>query len=176
MGHADSVRLHEQTTNVDRFAAGCAAAFILVLGVAAFWDPSIRVLHAVEAVPYGLAAILCLQRKKLGYLLGFASGVFWLWMAGTLTTFVRNGFERVIMLITTGHVDRWDQFIAAPAALATGGLAVYSAWGYSRLPTKRPTDLALLVAVFATVALFFVAIFWIFAPRYLTLFSRFISQ
>jgi hypothetical protein len=160
---------------VDRLAAGCAAAFIVVLGIAAVWDPSIRVLHAVEALPYALAGILCLQRRKLGYLLGFASGVFWLWMAGTLTSFVRNGFERMIMLITTGHVDRWDQFIAAPAALATGGLAVCSAWGYSRLRTKRSTDLALLVAAFAIVALFFVAIFWMFAPRYLALFSRFIN-
>jgi hypothetical protein len=160
---------------VDRIAAASAMAFIAMLGVAAAWDPSIRALHAVEAIPYALAAILCLLRKKLGYLLGFASGVFWLWMAGTLTTFVRNGFERVGMLFTTGHVDRWDQLIAAPAALATGGLAVCSAWGYWRLEKKRPIDLVLLVALFGIVALFFVAIFWIFTPRYLTLFSRFIN-
>ena len=30
---------------------------------------------------------------RLAYPLGFASGAFWLWTAGFLTTFVRNGFE-----------------------------------------------------------------------------------
>jgi len=32
---------------------------------------------------------------------------------------VRNGFERVSMLLRTGHVDRPDVFIAAPAAVVT---------------------------------------------------------
>ena len=72
------------------------------------FDSSIRTLHAFEAVPYAMAAVLCLRQRKAGYILGVASGIFWLWMAGTLTTFVRNGFERVAMLIQTGHVDRWD--------------------------------------------------------------------
>ena len=54
-------------------------------------------------------------------MLGAASGAFWLWMAGTLTTFVRNGFERVAMLLRTGRVDRPDILIAAPAAFVTGG-------------------------------------------------------
>jgi hypothetical protein len=92
-------------------------------------------------------------------------------MAGTLTSFVRNGFERVVMLLATGHVDRWDQFIAAPAALATGGLVVFSVWGYSGVPAKGPTDLALFVVVLAIVALFFVMLFWFLAPRYLNLFN-----
>src|SRR6188474_2861191 len=89
-------------TAVDRLAAGCAALFILILGIAAYWDSSIRVLHVFEALPYGLAGVLCLRRSRLGYMLGAASGGFWLWMAGTRTSFVRNGFERVAMLVTTG--------------------------------------------------------------------------
>src|SRR5262245_58252408 len=76
------------STAVDKLAAVCAAIFILVLAIAAYWDPSIRVLHVFEAIPYGLASVLCLRQRKAGYLLGAASGVFWLWMAGTLTTFV----------------------------------------------------------------------------------------
>ena len=90
-------------------------------------------------------------------------------MAGTQTTFVRNGFERVTMLITTGHVDRWDQFIAAPAALSTGGLVVFSLWGYLQAPTKRPVDLVHFVAVLAVVPLFFAVIFWLFTSAPLTL-------
>ena len=146
-----------------------------MLGISAYWDASIRVLHVLEALPYGLAALLSVRQRKLGYLLGVASGGFWLWMAGTQTSFVRNGFERLTMLITTGHVDRWDQFIAAPAALSAGGLVVFSLWGYSRLPTRRPSDLVHFIGAVAAIAVFFALIFWLAAPRYLTLFKRLIG-
>jgi hypothetical protein len=49
------------------------------VGYFRLWDSSIRILHAFEALPYGLAAVLCLRQRKLGYLLGAASGAFWLW-------------------------------------------------------------------------------------------------
>ncbi len=93
-------------------------------------------------------------------------------MAGTRTTFVRNGFERVAMLLRTGHVDRWDQFIAAPAALATAGIVAFSVWGYLRARGKASTDVVLLAVAFGVVAGFFLAIFVAFAPQYLALFSR----
>ena len=163
-------------TAVDKIAAGCAAIFVFVLGLSAYWDSSIRVLHVFEALPYGLAAILCLRQRKLGYMLGAASGGFWLWMAGTQTSFVRNGFERVAMLLTTGHVDRWDQFIAAPAALSTGGLALFSLWGYARTRAKAPVDAIIFVGVLVSVALFFATLFWLFAPQYLRLFNRLLGQ
>lgn len=76
------------------------------------------------------------------------------------------------MLITTGHVDRGDQFIAPPAALSTAGLVVFSLWGYGRLRTKTLADLALFVVILGLVAAFFITLFWLFAPRFLTLFDR----
>jgi hypothetical protein len=164
-----------RATTADTLIAACGAGFILVLGISAYWDPSIRVLHLFEAVPYGLAALLSLRQRKLGYLLGAASGGFWLWMAGTQTSFVRNGFQRLMMLMRTGNVDRWDQFIAAPAALFTGGLVLFSLWGYLRCPGKRPVDVLSFVGVLAMVVSFFLGIFWLFAPQYLTLFKRLIS-
>jgi hypothetical protein len=97
-------------------------------------------------------------------------------MAGTRTSFVRNGFERVVMLVSTGHVDRWDQFIAAPAAIATGGLVLFSLWGYSRLRAKSLLDLAAFVLALALVAAFFVTLFWTFAPQYLALFSGLLKR
>ena len=96
-------------------------------------------------------------------------------MAGTLTTFVRNGFERVAMLVTTGHVDRWDQFIAAPAALSTGGLVLFSVWGYSRVRPRPASDLVLFLLMFILVAAFFIAIFWLFKPQYLGMFRRLVG-
>jgi hypothetical protein len=161
---------------VDILAAACAATFIVILGLAAYWDRTIRVLHAFEALPFAAAAVLCLRRRRLGYMLGVASGGFWLWTAGTLTTFVRNGFERVTMLLRTGHVDRPDILIAAPAALATGGLVIFSLWGYSRIRRTSWRDLGMLVATTGLVAGFFIAIFAAFAPQYLGMFQHLVGR
>src|ERR1051326_4048907 len=90
----------------DALIAICALGFVIVLAIAAYWDPTIRVLHAVEAIPYVAAAILCLKRLRFGYPLGAVSGAFWLWSSTFLTTFVRNGFERFAMLIRTAPLDR----------------------------------------------------------------------
>ena len=155
---------------IDTLAAVCATAFIVILGIAAYWDRTIRVLHVFESLPYIVAASLCLRQRKFGYMLGAASGAFWLWTAGILTTFVRNGFERVSMLLRTGHVDRPDIIIAAPAALVTSGLVIFSLCGYSRLRNKSWRDLGLFVAATGLVAGFFVAIFAAFAPQYLNMF------
>ena len=157
---------------MERLAAACAWVFVAILAIAACWDPTIRALHAFEAMPYLAAAALSLRRKKVGYLLGMASGLFWLWMAGTRTTFIRNGFERVGVLLRGGHVDRPDVLIAAPAACATGGLVLFCAWGYSRLGDRSWRDLGALAGLTAGVAAFFLAIFAAFAPRYLSMFSH----
>ncbi|MGD0782326.1 MAG: hypothetical protein ABSA30_05650, partial [Candidatus Aminicenantales bacterium] len=82
---------------IEMLAAGCAIVFILILGISAYWDRTIRVLHVFEALPYAAAAVLVLRRNKLGYTLGAVGGAFWLWTAGLLTTFIRNGFERAAM-------------------------------------------------------------------------------
>jgi hypothetical protein len=157
---------------IDALAAGCAVAFVVILGIAAYWDRTIRVLHGFESIPYIVAAVLCLRQRKLGYMLGAASGAFWLWMAGTLTTFVRNGFERTATLLRTGHVDRLDILIAAPAAAVTAGLVLFSLWGYSRAPNKSWSDLGLFVVATGAVGGFFIAIFAAFAPQYLGMFRH----
>ncbi len=156
----------------DVAAAACAAMFVAVLGVSAYWDPSIRALHVFESLPYLAAAILCLRRSKVGYALGVASGLSWLWMAGLLTSFIRNGFGRLVILFRTGAVDRLDILIAVPAALATGGLVLFSVAGYARLANKSWRDLALLAGALLVVQAFFVLLFAAFAPRYLGMFQR----
>ena len=122
------------------------------------------------------AAVLCLRQRKSGYLLGVASGAFWLWTAGMLTTFIGNGFQRIAMLLRTGHVDRPDVLIAAPAACVTGGLVLFSLWGYFRMRNKSWRDLGLLVAISGIVTAFFIAIFAAFAPQYLGMFTHLFSR
>jgi hypothetical protein len=155
----------------DRLAIASDALFIAILAVAAYWDASIRVLHLFEAVPYVLAAALITRRRRVGYMLGVACGAFWLWMAGFLTTFIRNGFERLASLVLTGHVDRWDIFIAVPAAVGTGGLMLFSVVSYLRSGDKRLLDAAWFLGTLALVAGYFVLIFRLFAPQYLGMFG-----
>jgi hypothetical protein len=149
--------------------SACVAVFVVILGVSAWWDPTIRVLHLFEAVPYIAAAALGLRRKKFGYLLGIAAGALWLWIAGTRTTFVRQGFAQAGILLQTGQIPHPDVLIAAPAALSTGGLALFSLWGYVRLRNKSWMDLALAAAAAGLVLAYFIAIFAAFAPRFLRL-------
>lgn len=149
-----------------------SGAFIVVLAIAAYWDRTIRVLHCFEALPYLIVAVLCIRNRKSGYILAFAAGAFWLWTAGTLTTFVRNGFERLAVLMTTGHLDRPDILIAVPAAISTAGLVVFGLWSYSRLPNIKRRDLGSFMVALVLVAGWFVAICALFAPRYLAMFRR----
>jgi hypothetical protein len=170
-----SVTAPARASIVDWLAAACAVAFTAILALSAYWDPSIRVLHVFESLPYLTAAVLCLRQRKSGYVLGAASGAFWLWTAGTLTTFVRNGFERVAMWLRTGQIDRPDVFIAAPAACFTGGLVCFCLWGYFRAPARSWRDLGLFAAALGAVAAFFLAIFAAFAPQFLRIFTRLFS-
>ena len=159
-------------TWIEAAAAVCAASFIVVLAVSAYWDPSIRVLHVFEAVPYAAAGVLCLRQNKLGYALGFAGGAFWLWLAAFHTGFVRSGFESLGLLLRTGVVSRPDQLIAAPAAIATGGLALFAVLGYVRLSSKGWPDVIPWATAVAVVPAFFVGIFALFAPQYLAIIER----
>lgn len=150
----------------------CAVTFVAVLAISAYWDPTIRVLHVFEAVPYLLAAAWCLRetKGKAGYLLAIAGGGLWLWLAGTRTTFVREGFVQAGILLHTGRMPRPDILIAAPAALATGGLVLFAGLGYARLRNKRWADLGWLAAAMVGMAAYFIAIFAAFTPRFLGIF------
>ena len=169
--HPVSPSIRNRVMLLEKIAASCGVTFIIVLAISAYWDPSIRVLHLFEAIPYAAAAYGSLRKRKVGYALGFASGSFWLWMASALTTFVRGGFERVAMLIRTGTIDRWDQFIAAPAAVATGGLALCSVWAYLRLPDRARQDAWIFITTLLSVIAYFIGMFWILAPDYLAMFA-----
>ena len=93
-------------------------------------------------------------------------------LAGTQTTFIHNGFLLAGRLLTTGRAERWDVLIAAPAAIATGGLVLFSLWEYVRAPGRRAADLATFAAAAALVVAWFTASFAIAGPRFLPLVQR----
>lgn len=87
-------------------------------------------------------------------------------------SFIRNGFERLNVLVRTGSLDRPDILIAVPAAIATAGLVVGSIVGYSRIPDKSWKDASVFGAALALVPAYFIGIFAVFAPQYLGMFRR----
>jgi hypothetical protein len=153
----------------------CHVLFVTVLFVATYYDTSIFALHLAECIPYAAGALLCLKHNKWGYFLSFAAGAFWLWSAGFLTTFIHNGFTQLGQFIATG-VARADIMIAVPAAIATGGLAIFSLLAYLIFTKKSWGDILSLVLAGVGVFAFFITIFWLFAPRYLGMFSRFLPS
>jgi hypothetical protein len=155
-----------------RLATACAAIFVVVLAVSAWWDRRIVVLHVLESVPYVAAAVLCLRRRTLGYAIGAASGAFWLYIAGTQTTFIHNGFTLAGRLLTTGHAERWDVMIAVPGALATGGLVLCSLAAYLRAPKKATRDVLVFAGAAVGVIAFFAGAFAAAGPQYLPLIVR----
>ena len=144
--------------------------FIIILAIAAFWDPTIRVLHVFEALPYVAVAFLCVRQSKVGYAFGVAGGALWLWMAWGLTTFVKNGFQMFALSIRTHQLHRPDLLIAIPAWASMLALAVLSIWGYSRLAHKSFRDLVIFILAFVAITAFYLAIFAAFTPRYLEMY------
>jgi hypothetical protein len=118
------------------------------------------------------AAVLSLRRRTLGYAIGAASGACWLYIAGTQTTFIHNGFTLAGRLLTTGHAERWDVIIAVPAALATVGLVLCSLAAYVRTPQKAPRDATVFAAAAVGVVAFFAGAFAAAGPQYLSLIVR----
>jgi hypothetical protein len=157
-------------TRVNTTIVAFATLFVIVLAIAAWLDRSIIILHMVEALPYIIGPLICLRQNKFGYALCFASGAFWLWTGGFLTTFVHNGFEQLIDFIRTGTLKRFDILIAVPAAIGTGGLVIFSMLGYIMLPDKSSKDILLFVSTLILISFFFLIIFKLFAPKYLQMF------
>ncbi len=175
MGVSIAQRPRAHVSKIDLAVAACCVTFIAVLALSAYWDPTIRVLHVFEAIPYAVAALLSLGRSKFGYALAAAAGGYWLWHASVLVTFVRNGFEQLAVLLRTGDVNRPDVLIAAPAAIATAGMVVFALIGYSRVRNKSWTDAGIFIGALALVVTFYLVVMATFAPQFLTPLRRFLN-
>jgi len=158
-------------TGIRRGIVACVVVFVAVLILSALWDASIRVLHVFEVLLYLVIATLAFRPSKFAYALTFAGGVMWLWCGSGLTTFVRNGFQMLLLSVRTGHVQRPDLLIAIPAALATGGLVLLALTGYGKIRGKSAADFLLFAACFGGVWAFYLCIFAAFTPRYLQMFQ-----
>jgi hypothetical protein len=93
-----------------------AGFFIAALILSAVFDPSIRVLHALQALIYVAVIILVRRGSAWGFGAGCLIAAFWNYINLFVTTFIRAGFEQLATLIQTGQLRRPDLVVAVIAA------------------------------------------------------------
>src|SRR5882724_6604534 len=143
-------------TALDIVTAACCGIFIGILALAAWWDPSIRWLHAFQALLY----------------VAIATAGFWNYTTLFLNNFFHAGREQLSILLSTGQLPRPDLLIAVPAVAAHFVMIGCCLWGYVRLPEKDWRDVGRAAACTALSVGYFALIMALFQPRYLGLFTR----
>ncbi len=101
---------------VDAWISVGAGFFIFALALSAFFDPKIRVLHALQALIYIAVILLTRRRSAWGFGAGFTIAAFWNYINLFVTTFIKAGLYQFSILLRTGHLHRPDLLIAVIAA------------------------------------------------------------
>ncbi len=93
-----------------------AGFFIFALFVSAVFDPTIRVLHALQALIYIAVIVLTRRNNAWGFGAGCSIAVFWNYINLFITTFIMAGVQQFSVMLRTGQVERPDLLIAVFAA------------------------------------------------------------
>lgn len=149
---------------------GCA--FILVLGLSAFWEPDIRWLHFFQAWMYIATIVLAFRGNRWGHFIGISAAGLWNYTNIVATTFFFNGLQQLSQWARTGHLQRPDLLIAVLAWFSNLLVIVGCLWAYSRFPAKSLRDAGRFAVAFALATGFFALDMALFQPRYLGLFPR----
>jgi len=149
-----------------------SSVFILLLGVSAFWESSIRWLHFFQAWMYIAAIVGAFHRSRWGFFIGISVAGLWIYANLFATTFFFNGLEQLSRWIHTGQLQRTDLLIAVPAWFANLLVVAGCLREYFRLPARRLRDAAGFVLTFILTTGFLALDMALFQPRYLGLFPR----
>jgi hypothetical protein len=149
-----------------------SAAFMVILAIAAVFDPSIRVLHVLEAFIYIAVIMLARKRSAWGYGAGFTFAAFWNWTNLVHTTFIKAGVTELMRWTQTGHLVRPDLFIAVPAAVAHFVLIGACVAGYFWLRPRTLREAAKFWAGGLLSVGYFAAIIVLTGAQYISLLKR----
>jgi hypothetical protein len=147
-----------------------ASVFVIVLFLAAYWDPTIRWLHFFQAWMYVAAIALSWRGNKWGYFIGISAALFWNYITLFVNTFLKSGLQQFSILLHRGHIPKPDQFIAVPGWLGNALLILGCLLAYSRVSRKQGSDVLRFLVSFAGATAFFALAMAVSQPRYLPLF------
>lgn len=145
-----------------------AALFTIALFVSAVFEPSIRVLHALQALIYVAVVMLTRRKSPAGYGAGVIVPAFWNYVNLFVTTFIRNGVDQLIGLLHTGRIARPDQFLAVIAATGHVVLIVACLIGFLQLRPKVAEWSKFIGGGLLAMA-YFIAIIVMTGPQYIPL-------
>ena len=148
-----------------------AAAFILVLGISAYWQADIRWLHLFQSMMYIATIVLVARGSRWGYFIGASAAGLWDYANIFATSFFFNGLGELSRWARTGRA-RSDLLIAVPAWFANLLVVVGCGWAYARLRPKGAGDVGRFLLSFALTTGFFAAAMAVFHPDYLGIFPR----
>jgi len=149
-----------------------AGGFVLALGISAYWEPAIRILHFFQAWMYIATVALSFLGSRWGYFIGVSAAGFWNYLTLFVIGFFPNGLEQTVMWMHTGHLARPDIFIAVPAWFSNLLVICGCVWAYSRLGKRRLSDVWGFVSVFVLTTGFLALDMALFQARYLAIFPR----
>jgi len=84
--------------------------------VSAIFEPSIRLLHALQTLIYIAVIVLTRRESAWGFGAGCIIAAFWNYLNLFVTTFISAGLEQVSILLHTGSLPPPDLLIAVFAA------------------------------------------------------------
>jgi len=148
-----------------------AGFFIFALVLSAVFDPSIRLLHALQALIY--VAVIVLTRRDSAW--GFGAGVIisalWNYANIFYTNFFKAGLEQFGGLLHTGQLHRPDLMVAVVAAAGHFLLIVACLAGFLRL-RPRAMQWGQFLAGGVLAVGYFMLIIWTTGPQYIGLMKR----
>ena len=148
-----------------------ATLFLLALSVSAVFDPSIRVLHTLQALIYVAVVILTRRNSPWGYGAGVVVSAFWNYINLFVTSFINNGLVQLIGLLQTGRIARPDQFLAIIAATGHFVLIVACLTGFLATRPKAGEWSKFIGGGLLAMA-YFAAIIVMTGPQYIPLLRR----
>ena len=148
-----------------------AGFFTLALVLSAVFDPTIRVLHVLQALIY--VAVIAGTGRNRAWAFGAGCTISALWntINLVLTTFIAAGAHELVCLVRTGRLERPDLLVAV---IAAGGHALLFAAclvGFLRMRPAVRSWLAFAAGGIAAVG-YFAAIIATTGPQYIGLLKR----
>jgi len=141
--------------------------FILILMEAGYFDREVRVLHVFQSLIYVAVIVLSLRHNKWGYGIGLSIAVAWNAL-NLLNGFVFDaGFREWASFLRTGHITNPVWWVAPPAWFVHVALIICLISAYLRLPTKKLSDIAILIGSFVLTIGYFLLIIAIFFSQFL---------
>lgn len=143
--------------------------FVVALFVSAVFDPTIRLLHALQSLIYVGVVLLCRRNSPWGYGAGCIVGAFWNSVNLFVTGFIASGLQELVVLLQTGQLARPDLMISVVAFAGHCLLICACLMAFLRASRKRCSAWFQFVGGGLVAIGYFVLIIITTAPQYIPL-------